>query len=336
MPKKKRPRRKKKKPQKQRAAAKPKRQKQKPVPARIKLDVPSHEENRYFTLVLYAPAVIGGLISLTGEPKDLLLFALLLSALLSSAVYGGLFRQLLKLAPLREYHSILDLKRSIDQGSVHQGHERMLVKLKAIAHALVLASLIVVFFFFSVSPQATAVLFCVCAVIVTAKLLPLETPSQILLHVCSMLATMSASAVLGVFTQTKIINSAVAIIGFVPGSILAASFVALHAAVFESQRWRRNRAVTTRKGATVQRPAALAMLYSTLFFVGPMSVFVLATAGKLPAAFMAAGVILMAAPTLATAFQTGSLSNAEVYARTLWQALMMTVVISVAAAIAAI
>lgn len=337
MPKKKHPPRKKKrsKPQQPKRAAGKRREKQKPVPARIKLEVPSHEQNLIYVLVLFAPALVAGVIALDYQPKNLLLFVLLISSLLSATVFGTLYYQLRKLAPLKEYHSILELKRSIDKGAVHQGHERLIVKLKAVVHGIILVSLLLAFFFFSVSLQATALLICICSLLGLLKQLKLDTPKTILLHVVSTIAAMTAMSILGVFTQTRVINPAVGVIGFVPSTLLGAALTALHSAVFESQRWRRLRLVNTRKGESIQRPGLLAMLYSSLLFVGPTTVFVLATAGKLPVSFMTAGIVLLSAPHLATAYQTSSLSNTELFVRTLRQALVMTIAIAAAAAIAA-
>lgn len=335
MPKKKRPRRRK---QQQRRPTRPggaRKAQKKPQAAAIRLAVPSHESNRTFTALLFCPALIASAIALHPGAQHLLRAALLISSLLAAFTLGGLLQKQRTLAPLKAYHSIHELKASLDSGLVHEGHQRLMVNIKGAATAVVLLTLISAFTAFVPLSHAAALLALTCALLAAVRMVRPESPMQVLLICTALLAVMWFEALLGVASQTERIVPAVGVIGFVPACLLAASLVALYAAEFESRRWRRMRQATGRSGKIAQRPGGIAILYSSFLLFGPVSVFVLATAHKLPAPFLAAAVVLITAPNLAIAFQTSSLPNEVVFARTLRQAALMTLVVAVAAAISA-
>ena len=158
-------------------------------------------------------------------------------------------------------------------------------------------------------------------------LMPIRGTRQILLNIAALITRMTLLAILGAYSQFPELIWAVGILGFIPGSFLAASLVARHAEIFTLNGWRRERIVTKKSGEELLRPGLLSQLYGFLLILGPLMAIVLVPLNALPQTFFLAVVPIYFMPGLASGFLERLRSDRMTGLKTLNLALVASVLV---------
>jgi hypothetical protein len=170
------------------------------------------------------------------------------------------------------------------------------------------AQLAFVFAYFTMvkSPQATILLGLVMLLISLSELLKISAPKHVVLLGFALIFEMGTLATLGVFTQVfehqTNISFQWAVLGAVPGTVLAATLVAANVAVLKKAGWDFSAKRTTRKGAERVVPRGISQLYSSALIIGPACAVSLSPIGFLPLGFFAVAPSFYFIPKLAESF----------------------------------
>ncbi|MFN8391965.1 MAG: hypothetical protein U0136_16870 [Bdellovibrionota bacterium] len=167
----------------------------------------------------------------------------------------------------------------------------------------VLSLLVLLFAALTQAPAASFLLASYVGLGVAQLFLPQDTIRSVLIHGATVIARTSIIAVLGAFSQFPFLVPAVAVIGYVPGCFLAASFVAAKSELFERGGWERTKIVRDKKSQEDKlRPARLTQLFVLLFISGPLIPIAFAPFGPLPSPFLLGASPLYFMPALANGF----------------------------------
>ncbi len=179
-----------------------------------------------------------------------------------------------------------------------------------------------VFAYFSLvnSPQATVLLALVMVLISFSELLAVSLPRHVILRVLSLIVEMGVLATLGVFTQVFALQTKISlqwsILGLIPGTVLAAAFVASNVAVLKKAGWDYSAKRMTRKGVERVVPRGISQLYSAVLIIGPACAVSLSPIGYLPLGFFAVAPSFYFIPKLAEAFLNQEVDSELMVVRT--------------------
>lgn len=147
--------------------------------------------------------------------------------------------------------------------------------------------------------------------------LEFESVFSLFLGAATLIVRMATLAMLGVFCQFPELVPSTAVLGFVPGAVLAAALFARHADVMERHGWLRSFPHTDKKGITSTRPGGVSRAYSLMLLVGLAFPVALAPFYIFPKSFVLVAILLYFVPGLCSAFIERSRSDAETALRTL-------------------
>ena len=136
------------------------------------------------------------------------------------------------------------------------------------------------------------------------------------------------------YSQSGRLVPATAILGLVPGVILAAAKTAEQARVLEAEGWKRQFTIE-KKGSPVLRPGGLTRLFSSLLVVVPGLVVIVVPPGILPPSFLTLIAVMMFAPKIAQAFFEQTVQDHATAERCMKLALGAGLIVGVAGWIAA-
>ncbi len=133
----------------------------------------------------------------------------------------------------------------------------------------------------------------------------------LLVGAATLVVRMSALAMLGVYCQYPDLVPSTAILGFVPGAVLAASLLARHADVMERHGWLRSFPHTNKKGEHSTRPGGVSRAFSLMLLLGLALPVALAPFYVLPTSFVLTSVLLYFIPGICLAFMERKRSDLE-------------------------
>jgi hypothetical protein len=191
--------------------------------------------------------------------------------------------------------------------------------------------------FYSLSQQWLMGVIAVLAslLVLGSGFLSLKTPASVILSMCSLVGQMSLFAVLGIFSQIHDKKPEMlvqyAVLGFVPGMVLAAALAARHSKVFLDAAWQRSFSKQSKDGKELLRPGGLSRLYSMFIVLGPALPVALAPLGLFPWPFMACGLGYIFIPQTAENFLEEKQSDAQTAVRSTNIAAAMSLLVFLAA-----
>lgn len=149
---------------------------------------------------------------------------------------------------------------------------------------------------------------------------------------------MSVFALLGVlslfFIESGDIVIEFGVLGLVPGSILAAAFIANNSSVLLDAGWKRSREVMHKKQGKILRPGRLTVMYSLFLVIGPAVPVSVAPLGIFPSSFLACTLAFLAVPKLADSFLRAKSDDALIAVHTANLAAVMSLVTFLAGLVA--
>jgi len=157
-------------------------------------------------------------------------------------------------------------------------------------------------YFITQNAAASALAVCYLILGICRPRLKKQTNREIFLSASAETVQLMILAVLGGFSQLRMIVLSLSVIGFVPGCYLAAAQIARHAERLEANGWQRSYLAETKSGMKQVRPGALGRLFGFMLIFGPLIPIVLSPAGLLPPPLLITALVLYPMPTIATAF----------------------------------
>jgi hypothetical protein len=158
-----------------------------------------------------------------------------------------------------------------------------------------------------------------------------SSPRRVLLHSSTILARMCIFSLAGILTQRydsdPNLRWEYMVFGFVPGFVLAASFVARYAQVFANNGWKKSKKVTKKKGEVIVRPAGLTQIFSLILVTGPAIPTMLTPFNHFPTPFLLAATAFYSIPKILENFLHQHESNATIGLKTANLALGMTFIV---------
>lgn len=130
----------------------------------------------------------------------------------------------------------------------------------------------------------------------------LRSSRQVLLVAISIVARMTLLPILGAYSQFPAVVFQAAILGLIPGGILAAAFIATHADILEQGGWVRSFTHTNKKGEVSERPGGVTRAYVLMLLLGPTLPVAVLPFTPMPAPFILSALPLGRAPVLCQQF----------------------------------
>ena len=273
-------------------------------------------EDPFFTALLFAPLVLGCITASGLEPPKSFLFTLIIAALIFAKFLGSQLQLIRSLKPLADVaHSKRDLELSLSEARLQENQFRKRKKVNALLLAFLTLGSLTSVFVFSGSAAATTLLAFASICIATQFTLSLRSLRELVIHLCIVIIFPSTLPLLGIFSQVEQLPFQPFILGFVPGTLLAAALIARHGELFEKLGWSYSKEVTTKKGLVTLRPGEIGKLYSIMILLGPAVAFLLVITETFPPPVMFSVAILFLTPKLFERYI--KLNGQEMYSPTL-------------------
>jgi hypothetical protein len=143
---------------------------------------------------------------------------------------------------------------------------------KLIAAAAIVA--VMIWYFSMTNNVGTTALFALAIIIEQlSNQIDFSTARNVLQKSISLVVKMSIFSVVAITTQTIALNPQIewqyAVFGFVPGMVLASSWICKYSQVFLNEGWTRFHEKTKKDGRVVRRPAGLSRVFSMFIVLGP-------------------------------------------------------------------
>ena len=249
---------------------------------------------KLFAGVLHAPFLTGSILVASARPWSWPLF-LALGALLLSSYVSGLYSQTKRMIPL---------------------------------FLLQLACIITVYHFLS-ETRAILLVILASAIGMTLATRKPQHPRALLIDCALLIFNMGLLSLLGVYTQYPQVLVETAILGIVPGFILASAMVARHSPMLAEHKWtfevatpvkpltfwkktkkRKVKRNKVQEEETRLRPGSIPRLFSMLSMIGPGIIIFMSVLGFLPSPFTLVAFVLLPMTKAATAV-TKTISSPE-------------------------
>lgn len=163
-----------------------------------------------------------------------------------------------------------------------------------------------------------------------------RTPLNVSLQAALLVVAMCCLGIVGINSQTFTYGPAVllhGLIGFVPGTILAAALIARFAPQFEQAGWRRQREVESEGDEKKIRPASLSVCFSLLLLAGPVLPTALSPLGIIPSTFLITALLFYPLPRLGESFFNGTKPDRLIAVQTTMAAAAGSLLVLVAGAL---
>lgn len=278
-----------------------------------------YADDSWFQAVGLSALVVGSFTaSGLGETKPIL-FSLFALALVAGHWLGKSLRTWQQLTretkPIRVSKSLRDLEETVNKESLAKDRQRNIQTLITAGSASLVLGIPVTLVVLNYDAVACGSLLLVSLLCFLRRYTIPSSVNSVLCHSAVSIIILPLTALLGVYSQIENISSPTAILGFVPGSFLAASVVAKFTTLLESLGWTR-KLIVQKRGLDKVRPGRIMQLYSVLLLTGPISVFVAVPAGLLPPSLMIGIMPLIWATKVASGFSEGTLSANQTAERT--------------------
>ncbi len=248
---------------------------------------PEAKREALFTSLLLSPLIIGSVVATGLRAPHFALFSVTIFALIVSRHLGQLIRA----------------------GSGNT--------LRSASLYMLLLALLSTFAYLADSLEATLLLIPISLSLILFEVRRVVGPGSLTLQLVLICFSASLLPVLGIFCQVQELHLGTFVLGLPTGAMLAASYVAKHAALLESKGWVRKKIVGAPGKSPRSRPGLPAQLYATCLMVIPCLVIVFASLRFIPLALMAIVIAQLPAPKLATAFLNREIPDADVERNTL-------------------
>lgn len=299
--------------------------KKKPTAKKVKAvrQVTPFWENRAVLTVVLLPLLSATAFASTFDEKGLIKFFLVFVLVYLSTQFSQVVAALLRYSgKIDTYHSLRELKDSIESGKIKDSHIYALAKFKTYLFILAFIVLLAGVLYFTPTPLYLSLLLATCLSLIMTGALPIDSPRRVVLVALSIIVILSALAVISFHVHIDKLRWPLAIVGFAPGTVLASAFIIFHSEFLKKCGWKLTREVK----ANAIRPGKLTNIASLSLFTGPCLAFSLAAFNQVPAGFILSGFVLYKSSVIATSFRDGTVPSHESYISTLLSSLGMSVI----------
>lgn len=158
----------------------------------------------------------------------------------------------------------------------------------------------------------------------------IRSVKQLLTFVVLLCLHMGIFSVLGIYSQFKELSLPTAVLGLMPGFLLAAALIAKHASLLDLAGFRRSILHRSKKGIESERPGGASRIFSSFLMLLPGLVIIAGIFSVLPIYFLLVAVVLLRTPNLAQGFQDRTIDDKAIYLAVMRLALLATVLMLVA------